>query len=133
EVAVRNQSPNELTVRVEDIDETVARARFVIVLVGQLLLCEGYKNLAAEIADSKWRVPGRKIWISEREATLEDETLVVSFDLTSVKIRHVKKIMTVGDAHGRAFINCATGPIIHRFERMGAVEVWVPARYHAVF
>src|SRR2546427_6771605 len=101
----------------------MARTRFVVVLIGQLLLCVRYIDLTIEIAYPKRRVAGRKNWISEREAGGWLKVFVVGLDLTGMKIRHVEKVVTIGHAQGSAFVNCASSSVILRWDGVSAIEI----------
>src|SRR5205807_750916 len=94
---LRNQSPQELTLRIENIDKTEARAGKIIIGIRWIDLRISHENLTAEITDSKWRVASGEIWIGKWKTGLEDKASVVGLDVTGMKIRHVKVILTIGD------------------------------------
>src|SRR5215467_11050496 len=74
-------------------------------MFGMILLGIGYKNLIVEIPDAERRVACGKIWIHEAIRRNPMKILIVGFDTTSVEIRCIQEIVTIGDAERRAFIN----------------------------
>src|SRR5207248_851918 len=50
-----------------------------------------------------------------------------------VKIRDIKEIVIVEYAHCHALVNRAGGAVVARFERLGVIEVGIPARNYSVF
>ena len=94
---MRDQAPEEMTARIEDINEAVARTSLIVVLA-RSLFCVGDINLAVEIADAKRCKIMRNIWICEPHRVHLMKILIVRFHLRLVKICHVEKIVTVRHA-----------------------------------
>src|SRR5438874_12320100 len=119
-----------MTTGVEHVDETVARAGDIVVL---LLILQGVGdiNLSVNILNTKRSKSSRKIRIGEAVRVGLVKILIVSLDPTGMKIRHEEKIVTTGDAQGSAFVNGFVCPvvrsIIDRNNGVRAIDVWVPA------
>ena len=72
-----------------------------------ILLRVGHKNFAIEIPDAERRVPSGKIRVNEAIGIHLVKILIVSFDFAGVKVCHIQKIVTVGDAERCTFVNGA--------------------------
>src|SRR5438874_4902737 len=118
-----------MTTGVEHVDETVARAGDIVVL---LLILQGVGdiNLSVNILNTKRSKSSRKIRIGEAVRVGLLEILVISLDVAGMKICYEEKIVATGDAQGGAFVNgfvCpAVLPVIDRNNRVRAIDVWFP-------
>ena len=63
-----------------------------------ILLRVGNENFAVKISDPERCVVSRKVWIHEAVGSYLMKILIVRFELPSMEIRCIKKIVTVGDA-----------------------------------
>src|SRR5205823_10419495 len=79
---LRNQSPQELALRIENIDKTEARAGKIIIGIRWVDLRISHENLTAEMTDSKWRVASGEIWIGKWKTGLQGKASIISLDLS---------------------------------------------------
>jgi hypothetical protein len=63
-----------------------------------VLLGIRHKNFVIEIADAKWGVTRRKVWIGETVRINLLKIFVEGCDLPVMKICHIQKIVIIGDA-----------------------------------
>src|SRR5919201_290034 len=99
--------------RVEDVDETTARARNIIVSLGVLFCIRNHQE-AVKITNSERRISRWNIWVREWESCrLQDKIFVVRLNLAGVKVGDIKEIVIVGHAPCHAFINRTGSAVIH--------------------
>ena len=77
-----------------------------------VLLRVGHENFAIEISDAERRITRRKVRVNETVGIHLMKILIVGFDLARVKICHIQKIVTVGDAERCAFVNGAVNAAV---------------------
>src|SRR5262249_21745830 len=95
EIAVRDQTPEEVAAGVEHIDEAKSRPGNVIVF-SVILLGVSHKYFAIKIADAERRVTLRKVRVDKPVWSHLVKTLIVGFNVARMKIRHVQEIVTIG-------------------------------------
>src|SRR5689334_2797287 len=91
EVAARGEAADQMPVRIEDINEAVARPRDVVVLI-RVLQGIGHDEVAVDVPDSEWREAGRDIRIGEFAVErCRREVAVEHVDRAGVEIGGEKK------------------------------------------
>src|SRR5439155_9405750 len=109
ELAARSDAPNEVAAGIEDVDEAVALARYVITLVSVLLRIR-HIELVTQVLD----IEGSKIVgdVRVREGTGEAggfKVLVEHVDAAGMEIGGVEKAAGGGSAQGQPFVDRVGG------------------------
>src|SRR5450432_622459 len=111
---MRDQALDEITVRVENTDETVARPGHVVVFVG-VLFGIGHVNGTVDVLDSKRCIARGNCWIDEGlRGIYLGEILIINLHFASVEIRHVETVSASGRAESSALVNGAISPVVNR-------------------
>ena len=121
-MALRNQASEEMAAGIEHVYKTVTRPGDIVFLLG-ILQCVGHEDVTVDVANTKRGVAGRKSRINKAGGIHLLKIFIVGFDSASVEVGHVKKIVTIGHAQSRAFVNrpfaALVGPVVHRNDRVG--------------
>ena len=109
EFVARSDAPNEVALGIEDSDEAVALARYIIAL-GGVLFGIGDIELTVQILDVEGRKPVGDVRV--REGTGEagrSKVLVEHIDGASMEIGGVEKVARGSAADGQPFVDCVGG------------------------
>src|SRR4029079_10020430 len=108
-----------------------------IILPFVVLLRVCNKNFAIEIADAKWSITCRKVWICEAVGINLIKVFIEGMDFACMEICRIQEIVTVGDADRCAFINGAVHTIVRAvidgYDGVRPIHRWVPTRDGTVF
>src|SRR5438477_5048065 len=140
QVAVRDEASEKGAARIKHIHEAVAWPGHII-FPFRILQGVGDKNLAIEISDPEWRVTPWKSPIDKTSRVHFMKILVIGLNAPGMEICHIQKIMTIGDAQRRAFINGALAsqvcPVIDCDGDGMRLIIWIerriPARDGTIF
>jgi hypothetical protein len=136
EMALGNETPDKFAAGIEDVYKTVTRPGYIVFFLG-VLQCVGNEDFTADVANAKGCVAGRKSRINKAGGVHLLKVFVVGLDSASVEVRHLKKIVTTGDAQSRAFVNrpfaALVRPVVYRDDRVGSIKCGVPTRNGTVF
>src|SRR2546425_3567755 len=109
EFVARSDAPNEVALGIEDIDETVALARYIIAL-GGVLFGIGDIELTVQILDVEGGKPVGDVRVREGTGEAGRSKVLVEYIYGAVvEIGGVEKVAGGSAADGQPFVDCAGG------------------------
>src|SRR5438874_3563453 len=133
EIAVRNKAADEITIGVENINEPVTMARYVIVL-GRILFCICHVEIATDVFNVERRVTCRNVRVSEGPSKVGGRKIhIKNIDGASMEVSSVEEVARSIASKSKSFVNRLGGRFIHRKDSIGQIDIRVPTRYGAVF